>query len=108
MPNQHTARPHSPAERFWEKVDKQGDCWLWTSSLDKGGYGQFWLGERCVEAYKFSYESRHGPVPVGLELDHLCQTPACVNPAHLQAVTHQVNMQRHYRYRALLEVPDGK
>ena len=39
----------TPEERFWAKVDKSGDCWLWTGAVDKGtGYGRFWNGERTV------------------------------------------------------------
>lgn len=82
------------AERFWAKVDKSGDCWLWTSALNNTGYGQFRSAGRLVLAHRWSYESANGPVPNGLVLDHLCRTPACVNPGHLEPVTQDENMRR--------------
>ena len=73
-----------------------GDCIIWTGGSDKYGYGRFRLekGETQVLAHRYSYETVRGPVPQGLELDHLCRNPCCVNPAHLEAVTHRVNVQR--------------
>ena len=91
-------------ERFWAHVDKEGHlpeycpelgpCWLWMLQLDSRGYGRFWDGTRRPFAHDFAYELLVGPVPDGLELDHLCRVPACVNPAHLEAVTHRVNVLR--------------
>ena len=79
---------------FWPKVNKAGpgDCWIWTASKDRLGYGKF--GRPSVLAYRFSYELHRGKIPSGLELDHLCRNPSCVNPEHLEAVTHRVNMLR--------------
>ena len=100
MPRQYTRIPVE--ERFWPKVDKtpghgpKGDCWLWTGSLTKG-YGQLsspFKGGVPYKAYRLSYEWAKGPIPEELEIDHLCRTHACVNPDHLEAVTHRVNMQR--------------
>ena len=85
-------------ERFWSKVDKNGPngCWLWTASTLGGGYGQF--RQRAVQvspyAHRVAYELLIGPIPEGLELDHLCRVRHCVNPTHLEAVTHQENMVR--------------
>lgn len=81
-------------KRFWSKVDKTGTCWLWTACLNSAGYGQFWVKDRIVYAHRIAYELLVGPIPVGLELDHLCRSPACVNPAHLEPVTHKENIQR--------------
>lgn len=83
-------------ERFWVKVAKQpGEgCWLWTGALIGAGYGQFAAPGPSPLAHRWAWEQEHGPVPEGLELDHLCHAPACVRPSHLEAVTHTENMRR--------------
>lgn len=65
-------------------------CWPWPHSLDKDGYGQ----------HRAFYRRLVGPVPLGLELDHLCRNRACVNPKHLEPVTHEVNQLRGDTWRA--------
>jgi hypothetical protein len=87
-------RPAS--DRFWVKVDKNGPngCWLWTASLSTNGYGQISVANRPVFAHRLSYEMLVGPIPKGLELDHLCRVRHCCNPAHLEPVTHVMNLRR--------------
>ena len=84
-------------ERFFKKVRKTAACWIWTASL-RGGknrdYGQFWDGEKRVYAHRFAYEQFKRPILAGQEIDHTCRNPSCVNPAHLEAVTHRVNLLR--------------
>lgn len=82
-------------ERFWDKVEQQGDCWVWTASTGGKGYGSF-RGEGRVMwiAHRWAYEHMVGPIPEGLYLDHLCRNPLCVNPYHLDPVTNRVNMMR--------------
>lgn len=84
--------PSNP-DRFWAKVDKSGDCWLWTGYV-KLGYGRVTYGGRTWQAHRLAWEMEHGPVPTGLELDHLCRRKNCVRPSHLEAVPHVVNIRR--------------
>lgn len=89
-------------ERFWAKVTKEPGCWLWTGARTRKGegYGRFalrhYLPERTVwvGAHRFSYELAHGPIPEGMQIDHLCDNPGCVNPAHLRVATARENTLR--------------
>lgn len=81
--------------RFWEKVDKTQDCWLWTAAPTSQGYGSFYRIDRSrVYAHVFAFLTCKGPIAEGLELDHLCRNPLCVRPDHLEAVTHRENVLR--------------
>lgn len=68
-------------------------CWIWQWAKSNG-YGVLANKEGSRLAHVIMYEKHRGPVPEGLDLDHLCKVPACVNPYHLEAVTHRVNMER--------------
>jgi hypothetical protein len=85
-------------ERFWQKVivpEGVSDCWLWRGAISKGGYGNFHVtAGKWAVAHRVSYEMHKGPVPEGLDLDHLCRVRHCVNPDHVEAVTRQVNLLR--------------
>lgn len=93
------------AQRFWTKVDfsgpppeyrpELGSCWPWTGSTTGAGYGKFYgTNNPDRYAHRWAYEFCAGPIPEELELDHLCRTVLCVRPDHLEAVTHQENVQR--------------
>lgn len=82
--------------RFWSKVDlRTGDqCWEWQGAKDALGYGQFKVKGRVVRAHRFAFQRKRGPIPAGLELDHLCRNPSCVRPDHLDPVVRAVNYHR--------------
>jgi hypothetical protein len=82
-------------ERFWSHVDKvnHGHCWVWTGAL-RLGYGRYRVGQKKVTAHRFAYEALVEPIAAGLSLDHICRNRSCVNPAHLEPVTHLENVRR--------------
>lgn len=67
------------------------ECEMWTGAIDTDGYGRLTNG---TKAHRAAYESVKGPIPEGLEIDHLCRVRACVNTEHLEAVTHAENIAR--------------
>lgn len=69
-------------------------CLIWLGAVVRGGYGTIKIEGKRRVAHGIAYELHKGIVPAGLELDHLCRTPSCINPNHLEAVTHRENMLR--------------
>jgi hypothetical protein len=86
--------------RVWDKLQPcpMSGCWTWTGCTMPAGHGQLTIvverAKRRVLAHRFVWGLARGPVADGLELDHLCRNAACCNPAHLEAVTHRVNVRR--------------
>ena len=81
--------------RFWDKVSPEPNtgCWLWTAS-GKLGYGAFRFDGRQRQAHRLAYRKLVGEFDTALVCDHLCRTPACVNPAHIEPVTQAENVRR--------------
>lgn len=79
-------------------VDEATGCWLWSGSISSTGYGTQYIhrssGRHTLLAHRWMYERKVGPIPEGLDIDHLCQTKRCVNPDHLEPVLPSVNCQR--------------
>jgi len=90
--------------RFWSKVNKHGPipqhkpelgpCWLWTGAMDGKDYGHIWANGKLQPSHRIAWEMAHGPIPDGLQPDHLCRNHACVNVAHLELVTSKENTLR--------------
>lgn len=83
------------SERFTSKfvVSKETGCWNWIAGKSKG-YGAFTIKKRVVAAHRVSYETHKGVIADGMEIDHLCLNRSCVNPEHLEQVTHKENCLR--------------
>ncbi len=70
----------------------ESGCWLWTGGITPRGYGY----GKSKHAHRYSYEAFVGPIPDGLEIDHLCRVTSCVNPDHLEPVTQRENQRRRW------------
>jgi hypothetical protein len=97
---QHAGYSADMQARFWAKVDPSGDCWEWIGARKPTGYGSFWISpSRSNEiSHRVAYQMLVGPIPDGLELDHLCRNRCCVNPDHLEPVTRKENARRGVRW----------
>lgn len=78
---------------FFAKLDV-GDCWEWTGYRMPSGHGMLTLYNKGYLAHRVAWEHLVGPIPEGMQLDHLCRNPRCVNPDHLEPVTQQENIRR--------------
>lgn len=79
--------------RFWQKVDKGSSCWEWTAFRGADGYGRFMVDRTPRLAHRVAFEDANGPIPDGMEIDHMCHNHGCVNPAHLRLATRSLNAQ---------------
>lgn len=92
-----SGRPTPIEIRLWRRVVKTDSCWLWQGYVDKNGYGR--IGRQAPDrgvalVHRVAYELTVGPIPDDKPLDHLCRVHNCVNPSHLEPVTHRENTWR--------------
>lgn len=91
----------SRCARWPVEVDQLYGCWRWTGDHDDDGYGIVWRGRHRVSAHLVVYETEVGPIPAGMQLDHVCRRRDCVRPEHLELVKPRENMRRRkWRNRA--------
>ena len=81
-----------PDDRY--AVDPVTGCWNWTARKTTHGYGMLGVKKKTVMAHRYFFERFVGPIPVGLQIDHLCRNRGCVNPMHLEPVTARENSRR--------------
>lgn len=79
-------------DRFFNKVEITNTCWLWVGSIRRGGYGQFKMPSKLMSAHRAAYLMFNGPIASDKNVLHKCDTPNCVNPAHLFLGSHQDNV----------------
>lgn len=98
----------------WIIPEPNSGCFLWLGALTDVGYGQARLFGRKMGAHRAAYIIAHNGIPEGLDVDRLCRVRCCVNPAHLEAVPHSVNIKRGIgptlaaaRQRAITHCPQG-
>lgn len=87
-------RGSSLDEKLKTGVSKTPQCWFWLGTTNEDGYGFIRLDGKTLAAHRVYYEHYVGPIPEGLEIDHLCKNRSCVRPEHLEPVTHLENIRR--------------
>jgi len=93
IPTRH--RTATLRRRLLAKIEKlPSGCWHWTGYVNSHGYGRIGINGRRVMTHRAAYELFVGPIPEGLQIDHLCRLRSCCNPEHLEAVTPQENTLR--------------
>lgn len=80
-------------QRFWEKVQKTDNCWLWIGAKNPGGYGMILKEQRRELAHRLAFEMKNGPVPDGIVVDHICRNRSCVNQDHLRLASTKQNSE---------------
>lgn len=99
-------------DRLWSKVDKSGECWVWTGGAARHGYGVIGIGSRTdnsvrkVGVHRLVYEMEVGPIPPGMAVCHSCDNPPCVRPSHLFIGTQKDNIRDALSKGRLSKPPD--
>jgi hypothetical protein len=94
------------SERFWSKVDRGGECWIWQGTKRPQGYGVIGINNKLHYAHRISWEMANGEqIPDGMVIDHICRRPLCVRPTHLRMTTNKGNSE--YRERGQVPVPES-
>lgn len=93
----HSSRKHYPA---YAEEDRgfETPCWIWQRYLNRDGYGKMWDGTRVNGAHRIYFEREFGEIPDGHDVHHRCGERACVNPAHLEALSRKAHMATEGRY----------
>lgn len=96
MPRSKGQVYRSAIDRLFEKFlpEPNSGCWLWTGAMSGNSYGSMSYEGRMQKAHRVAYKMFVGPVPEGMDLDHLCRTRICCNPDHLEPVTRSENLRR--------------
>lgn len=108
-------KPRNTIESIFDRlIPAHGCCIVWIGGKNEKGYGRANWGGVSRVVHRIVYEHFRGPIPEGLELDHLCKNRACCNPDHLEPVTHQENCRRgdagkllREKHRAITHCPRG-
>lgn len=81
----------SPEEAFQRYTKRQGDCLIWTAGQSADGYGVIHFDGKSHRPHRYAWERKHGPIPEGFEIDHICWNTICVNIRHLRLATSSQN-----------------
>jgi hypothetical protein len=91
----HHAKGHGRPQTYTAKnLGFHSPCWIWQGTVERDGYGRAYINGKKELAHRAIYKQKHGTIPAGFVLDHLCRVRACVNPDHLEVVTIAENIRR--------------